>query len=208
MIRTFILDMDLNQIFTGILTPAKWRELGRYLMSQQIRSGHGVRVTKTQSGILISAAARGREMAAAATCLPFYQVFIEPNPAAPSQPRTMLRGGIVSGGATNTIVADIELELQTGGTARPNGTRLFLIVNFTAVTADDVLMPGVATINSTSLTYVAPGAAVPDNKLPKSSDATGRIHISLGEIQSGRFVPVKCGDKTIYHCPGSINHAP
>jgi hypothetical protein len=47
--------MDLNKIFTGRMSPAKWRELGDYLRSQRVFSGLGVRITASTAGIIISA---------------------------------------------------------------------------------------------------------------------------------------------------------
>jgi hypothetical protein len=142
------------------------------------------------------------------SCFPFFKTYTKPAEGE-GDPIDVLTGGIVTGGATNTTVEDIELELLTlANEPKPNGTRLFLVVNFTAVTADDVLMPGVLSLGDITTEYVSPNMNPPDNKIPKNLDPDGIVYINLGEIRDGRFVAAKCGDKTIYHCPGSISHAP
>jgi hypothetical protein len=141
-------------------------------------------------------------------CLPFFNTYTKPAEGE-GDPIDMLTGGIVTGGATNETVEDIELELLTpANEPKPNGTRLFLVVNFTAVTADDVLMPGVLSLGEITTEYVDPDADPPDNKIPENLDPTGTIYINLGEIRDGRFIAAKCGDKTIFHCPGSITVTP
>jgi hypothetical protein len=117
---------------------------------------------------------------------------------------TKLLGGIVTGGETNYVVDDIELELKDGAEPKPDGTRLLMKIELTAITADDVLMPGILSIDDITTEYLDPDDPMPANILPKNLEPTGTLYVSLGVIMSGKFLPAQCGDKIVYHCPGSL----
>lgn len=112
---------------------------------------------------------------------------------------TKLRGGVVTGGETNHTVADITLTPATS----PENHRHWLAITFEANEADDVLLPGVASI--TTITN-ASGAAVPDNELPTMAEPTGLYHIVLGRYTGSSFIPLGCGNILLTHCPGSVGY--
>jgi hypothetical protein len=135
--------------------------------------------------------------------LPFCYVYSE-LVGEPPEIFTKLLGGIVTGGPTNYVVDDITLELTDGGSPKPDGTRLFLKIYVTAITADDVLMPGIESVDDVTTEYLAPDSPDPANILPTNLVPTGLLYVSLGVIMSGKFLPAECGDKIVYHCPGSL----
>jgi hypothetical protein len=134
---------------------------------------------------------------------PFCYVFSE-LPEGETEFVVKLLGGIVTGGPTNYVVDDITLELTDGGSPKPDGTRLFLKIYVTAITADDVLMPGIESVDDVTTEYLASDSPDPANILPTNLVPTGLLYVSLGVIMSGKFLPAECGDKIVYHCPGSL----
>jgi hypothetical protein len=149
-----------------------------------IRAGKGLKEHATPVGKIFSV-----NLKDVATDCSFGYVFEE-------DAATKLRGGVVSGGPDNIVVDDITLDLGSA-----DGTYLWLKVDFTAITADDVLMPGIESIDSVTSND---GTLIPGNSLPTMSDPSGHIIIVLGRYQDGSFFPTGCGDKNISHCPGSV----
>lgn len=125
---------------------------------------------------------------------PFCQVYQSGDPA-----HYYLRGGSVSGGTGNEIVADIDL----GPVATPpaNGNREWLEVDFTATVEDGVLFPGG---DVTGVTVGAGGTTLPANVVPTAADSDGMRVVDLGVWSDGRFLPVACGNIQVWHCPGSL----
>lgn len=127
--------------------------------------------------------------------------------------RVFVNGGIVAGGETNLRVDDFEVNLKLKSNAEK---WLFLEINFTAVEADRVLMPGVKSIQ-TAIMKIA--TDVPDNKLPKMLEPTGTWHIPLGRFSEEPVIPegsedteipltlalISCGNIYLDHCPGYVS---
>ncbi len=49
-------DMEFSQIFTWPPTPAKWRALKDYLLSEKIHAGQNVRLSRSSAGVMVSTA--------------------------------------------------------------------------------------------------------------------------------------------------------
>jgi hypothetical protein len=113
---------------------------------------------------------------------------------------TMIRGGVVTGGEGSIVVDDTAI----GSVSSPpaDGTQVWLEVNFTAATVDDVLMPG-GDVTSAS---IGSGSSIPSNDLPTASSTSGTLHIPLGDWLDDTFRPAGCGNFQIAHCPGTLSY--
>lgn len=137
------------------------------------------------------------------TCNPFFKVYDTPAPEGGIAGK-MLTGGFVSGGLSNIAVDDYPLDVNNSGNS---GKWLLLKVSFTAVVADDVLMPGVESVQSAVFElHTTP----PDNTMPMMLTPNGVSYIPIGRFSESTETPVtfqpdQCGNITINHCPGTVN---
>lgn len=137
------------------------------------------------------------------TVCPFGSTFTE-IVSGSTNPKLFLRGGFVFGGVSNLNVEDYELDVNN---TNNSGKWLFLKVSFTAVVADDILMPGVESIQSA---VFEKHDNPPDNTLPKMLAPNGISYIVMGRFSNGTeppltFQPDQCGNVTVGHCPGIVS---
>lgn len=201
--------MDLSDIFSGALSPAKWRALGEYLASGTVRGGTGVRV-RTVGGKVILSAKRGRgsSTSAPADACPFGEVVTTPD----SDPATKsISGGIIFCG-DQTWNLDPQLLNLTAA-----GVWLVSIEVSCEVNRDDdgeILLPGVKTgtrpTGDWTKTAWTTGTDYPDNTPPDASTGNGTINIPLGKLTiadgAATFEKAGCGNITIEHCAGTLSH--
>ena len=162
-------------------------------LHRQMVRGPNMQITHVHSGTLINPNTKNKQASLGG---PFCKKY-----SFGSSPATIkLLGGIVSGGAGNITVPDIEL--GTVGSEPADGTHHWLQVSFTAYMEDDVLLPGgdVTAVSDGS------GSTLPDNTPPTSSNPDGTVYISLGSWVEGKFVASACGNIQVSHCLGYLSH--
>jgi hypothetical protein len=107
-------------------------------------------------------------------------------------------GGVVTGGSGNITVE----ETAIGSSASPSdGEQVWLNVQFTAATADEVLLPG-GEATAASIHY----GNIPDNQIPTAENPDGYLNILLGTWHGGSFSASGCGNFQVSHCPGSLTY--
>lgn len=114
---------------------------------------------------------------------------------------TYLSGGVLTGGETNDVIADIEIDLGS-----PNGTWLWMLVECEVVAEDDVLLPGVERLPILGSHRLGMGLSIPDNVMPTGVAPSGLLHVPLGHFTGDAFIPCGCGNVTINFCPGNLTY--
>ena len=110
--------MDLSDIFSGALSPAKWRALGDYLAGGTIRSGPGLRVRQVGNQTLVTArrSRGGSGGGSGATTCNFGSIInYTVGTGEAAETKTGIRGGIIFCGDKNFNVEHNELDLGTDG---------------------------------------------------------------------------------------------
>lgn len=113
---------------------------------------------------------------------------------------TYLRGGVVSAGPANHTISDFTL---TSG-----NYYVWLTVSIVANNEDGVLLPG---IESSSSASISTGASYPSSVIPTASTPNGTVIVPLGQVTNGSgsvdFAPHgKCSPVIISHCPGQVSY--
>lgn len=174
------------------------KPLWDYLLRSRLVAGRGLSISERgNGGLLIELEGGSDTLGATPTTGSFCKVY--PSGESPAI-KTMLLGGIVSGGEGNITIS--EIELSDYGSSEEDGTFHWLEVSFTANSEDGLLFSG------GNVTAATPGSglSLPDNVLPTPENPDGTVYISLGQWMSSRFIPSGCGDFYVSHCPGSLTY--
>jgi hypothetical protein len=176
-------DMEFSQIFTWPPTPAKWRALKDYLLSEKIHAGQHVRLSRSSAGVMVSTAQVRRSGGAVR---PF-----TPSIAAGVTPGTWLvasTGGLVIERATKndvdapTILHDVE---DMAATEIAAGQSLYL-----EKPTDDQgeIVPPCGFVVAASATGGDVGRYYPPDANGTAAAGVFRVEIAAFELEDG--VPV------------------
>ncbi|MGL4422117.1 MAG: hypothetical protein ACRCZF_15725 [Gemmataceae bacterium] len=195
--------MGLQDIFSGALTPAKWRELGEYLGSSGMVAGPGLRVRQVGNRSIITTRRRGGgggtpsdlEIGA------FYT--IRTDSESPGNGDRYLQGGLVTGGEGNATVADIKLYDAATDTWRGTaGKHLQLEITGDGQTTSGILDPSY-NVTAAAASVVT---SISANTLPKAGSTGGKkLCVSLGIFSENGFSPAGKGNYQIGFCAFNYN---
>lgn len=203
--------MNLAEIFSGPLTPAKWRALGEHLTGGIVRGGPGVRIRQVGNKVLVSAKRRfgGGGAGTPSEPCPFGEIISIPD-TDPVQKG--IRGGVIYCGDQTWNMDPQDLNLAGAG------VWLVWITISVEVNRDDdetIILPGIKTgtrpTGDWDKTAWTEGTDYPANTAPVAETGAGTIRVPLGKltIASGAatFEAAGCGSITIGQCAGTLSHA-
>lgn len=166
--------------------------------NQIIPGGKGIRITRTSSGVTVSAI---RPKPPKTANCPFGQLASS----------SSIKGGLILCGDKNFNVPNYEIDLSS------DGERVVYITIPCEVNMDDdseLILPGIKTSSAVSITGAdwTVGASYPANTNPTVASAgIGTFIFPIGSITitdgaQSNFVPTGCGTCTVTQCAGTLGH--
>lgn len=165
--------MDLETIFQGKLTPAKWRMLRAYLTSQRLFPGLGTRLAKSSVGIIISAGrgSFGTNSPSQACTLKLYKF----TPEGAEEPHLFVSAGVV-GSVAFLVPTDM------GTLALSEGKSICAVIE----------------LDGTDGTYTVTMEAFTGDP-PDDTDTD--FHVALGAVDGdGKITQFRCGPVNLQVC--------
>lgn len=204
--------MDLTDIFSGALTPAKWKALGDYLSQPTISGGPGMRIRRVGNQTIISTRRERGGAGGGGESSPCSFGSIVSIDDATAYTKG-IRGGLIVCGDQNFNVNYQGLDTDPA----TNGVWLVQITlsGIECATDDDgeIFLPGVITSTSTPawalVAWTAPTDYTPNTNPTGPATPTGTVVIPVGKLTITDGVPslesTGCGSVTIGQCAGILS---
>jgi hypothetical protein len=200
--------MNLPEIFSGPITQAKWRELGRYLTGGVIRGGPGLRVRNVGGNTIISRVKSKTPGSSSSASGCSFGEIIDVDDGTYTK---AILGGAMLCGDQNFNIENHGIDLTSAGSWLVQIT----LTGIDPATDDDdeIFLSGVVTASGTpawgTVTYTG-SEDYTANTNPATPAGTGTIVIPIGVLVvadgAATLTPVGCGTITVGHCAGILSH--